>query len=240
MTYSYCPECNNKYKSYEFCPECAVPLQIPNMNPNQHVDGDHNQSIQIGGDNHGQVVNGPATFHQQIEGRETADYNTKLDRTYSSLSEMARPAILNSIGAAGIGLLQWFGAWASLLSFFGFSAPLLGIGQMVIIVFALAIAIPAGFRLYDTIQLIGNTWFRRFSNLYIKKEDGSIEALRVSGKCPIAGCPGTLYLGKPFANEQGVEFAAICSKHGGYHAFEFNDETYKGSRIMLIPLKTNK
>ncbi len=128
MSYSYCPECNNKYKSYEFCPECEVPLEKPNISSNQHVNGDHNQSIQIGGANHGQVVNGPATFHQQIESREIAKYNTKLDCTYSSLGDMARPAILMGMGAFGIGLLQWFGAWASILSFFGFSAPLLGLG----------------------------------------------------------------------------------------------------------------
>ena len=232
-----CPKCHNKYTSFESCPQCEIPLETFNNSSNQHIDGNNHQIIQFEKDNHGPVINGSLTYQQPNE--KVAEYDARLVCTYSSLSEMARPAILTGMGAASIGLLQWFGTWASILSFLGFTAPELGFVQLVIITFALILAIFAGFRLYDTICLIGNTWYSRYSNLYIKSKDGSIQALYVTGKCPATGCSGTLNLRKPFANEQGIAFAAICSKYGEQHAFEFNDETYIGSRIVLTPLKTN-
>lgn len=57
MSHLFCPECANKYKTLTFCPECSVPLSsstTPQMR--QHIKGNDNQTIQIGGDNAGDIV----------------------------------------------------------------------------------------------------------------------------------------------------------------------------------------
>lgn len=60
MSYSYCQECNNKYQSLSFCPKCNIPLQTPNVT--QNIKGNRNQSVQINGDNQGNIV-----FQQPVE-----------------------------------------------------------------------------------------------------------------------------------------------------------------------------
>jgi hypothetical protein len=60
--YSYCPECQNKYKKHEHCPECGIPLQPQTASRiKQHLEGDSNQAVQIAGNNQGDI-----TIHQPV------------------------------------------------------------------------------------------------------------------------------------------------------------------------------
>jgi hypothetical protein len=55
MTYRYCSDCNNKYKSFEDCPECGLPLYHLNGGNNQQTIKDSNQTVQVGGNNSGDI-----------------------------------------------------------------------------------------------------------------------------------------------------------------------------------------
>lgn len=74
MSYLFCPECENKYKTLELCPECGIPLLPPSApQQQQRIKGDSNQAIQIGGDNEGDIIiNQPAPQEPTtLIGRET-------------------------------------------------------------------------------------------------------------------------------------------------------------------------
>lgn len=60
MSYLFCPECQNKYKTLELCPECNVPL-LPPTAPQMHqrIEGSGNQGIQVGRDNNGNIIINP-------------------------------------------------------------------------------------------------------------------------------------------------------------------------------------
>jgi len=57
LSYLFCPECKNKYKTLDLCPECGIPL-LPPTAPHlqQYIKGHGNQTIQIGGDNKGDII----------------------------------------------------------------------------------------------------------------------------------------------------------------------------------------
>jgi hypothetical protein len=60
MSYLFCPECQNKYKTLELCPECSVPLLPPTApQMQQRIEGNGNQGIQVGRDNNGNIIINP-------------------------------------------------------------------------------------------------------------------------------------------------------------------------------------
>jgi hypothetical protein len=110
--------------------------------------------------------------------------------------------------------------------------------QWVVAIAFLIIGLRAAFRIMERIDvLFSDSGWRVYGNLYKRNPDQSIDEFYISGACPAEGCGGTLHLDMPPENQQGVKFAALCDRHCMQHAFEFNNETYKGVRIQLTPVQ---
>lgn len=226
----FCPQCHNQYSTLTECPECKVPLTQP-PSSQQDVQGDQNQTISIGGNNEGPIIHASTTVNQPDS--EIARYDVTQTGMYLSFWHIIKSRVY---AVAGVGLFSWLSGLASILSYLGYSANAIQLAESATFLFSCGICL-------ILIKQIGNLYaikdheaYRIKGTIYENQEDGSIHVHQVSGKCPIVGCPGNLYLGVPEKNLEGIEFAAMCTKYGGRHAFEFNDETLVGSRIKITPV----
>lgn len=106
-----------------------------------------------------------------------------------------------------------------------------------IAIVSLLIGARASFKIAERIDVLftSSGLLQVYGNLYRLNSDQSIDEFYISGACPVEGCSGILHLDVPPKNQQGVKYAALCDRHGMRHAFEFNEDTYKGVRIQLIP-----
>jgi hypothetical protein len=191
-----------------------------------------NGNVQVAG-NYNTIQQAPPTI--------VAVYQAVPVRQLRSAWAIAKPAV--PLGAFGlfIGAVGYFGSWASILSWLRvnpntangieFVLWLLGLATLPMVLWLVRLA-------YAVDRHARYHWF---GDLYEKQEDGSVAVCRISAKCPVPGCPGTLRLKKPQPNEEGVPLAGICSHHGERHMFEFNDQTYQGSRVeRFTPIKPHK
>jgi len=140
--------------------------------------------------------------------------------------------------ALGAGLVQYLADWSTILTALGAPSSAASIAPLAATLITITFGLFALANLRPALALMYYQWVRYYGRVYLRQEDGTVSVLRITGKCPIPECPGTLSLGNPGPNEEGVTFATVCSKHGFRHAFEFNDETHKGRHIRLTPQKT--
>ncbi len=231
----FCPSCHNQYSTLAECPECKTPLKhLQPPSSQQDVHGDQNQTISIGGNNKGPIIHAPTTVNRPDS--EIAHYDVTQTGIYLSFWHIIKSRVYAGAGVAGVGLFSWLPGLASILDRLGYSANAIQLAEstasLFSFIFLLLIMSQIG-RLYGIKE---HKAYRIKGTIYENQEDGSIHVHQVSGKCPIVGCPGNLYLGVPEKNLEGIEFAATCTKYGGRHAFEFNDETLVGSRIKITPI----
>lgn len=211
-------------------------------NGNMQVGGDfggiHGQGIQlvtIGGGNSGTIVNGTASFLGSAN--EAVKYRlTPLGR-HANLFKLALPGLIKLGLAVLVGWVQWSGYGSILFSALGVSPAfaMLGLG-----VFALVLGVRGFYQLAVPFNLIGNARTRHWSRYYERQADNSIAEAFISAECPVRGCSGTISLGRPAQNQEGVGFAGLCSHHGHLHAFEFNDHSYEGNRLFLHPVQQDQ
>lgn len=230
----YCPECDNKYSTLNECPECKIPLSKISNDGIQLINSDNNQVISD--------VKNSTIIKEHNEyynsNNETAEYNTRRIRTYPSFWHVIKTRIYLGSGISGVGLFTWLSGTASILSWLGWSVNSINLVEqlvyiaLVIIVFVLFIQVS---NLFDINTLDYNSYIRHNGITYTKNSDNSINANCIYAKCPVHGCSGHLYLGKPIDNIEGITFSGLCDKKGYLHAFEFNDTSLVGSRIRITP-----
>ena len=170
-----------------------------------------------------------AQYHTQQIGRAPSPWD---------LDPPALPILLSSVLA---GLFNYLGALASILSWFEVSPPNIEYVKTIVWMLAIGFGGIAGLSLLKAYTISKNRWSRWLGRLYVREDDNSVAVYHITAKCPIKGCPGTLRLKRPTPNEEGVVIAGICSHHPARHLYEFNDETYEGSRIeRLTPIAKSK
>lgn len=198
------------------------------------IHGNGNQVVNVGNKNTGPIINGPTQFFGA--GSEVAKYQLSPLGRYPNLWELAMPGLIKVGVAVLVGLIQWLGHGSTLFNALGVpTVAMMGMG-----VVAIVIGMRGVYQLVAPLNLMGNGWTRHRSHYYERQGDGSIVEALVSAKCPVHGCAGTVSLKRPVHNEEGVEFAGICSDHGHLHAFEFNDISYEGGRLLLHPVREDR
>lgn len=170
-----------------------------------------------------------AQYHTQQIGRAPTPWD---------LDPPALPVLLLS---TLVGLFNYLGGLASILSWFQVSPPSIEHVKTIAWMLAIGFGGIAGLSLLKAYTISKNRWSRWLGQLYVREDDNSVAVYCITAKCPIKGCPGTLQLKRPALNEEGVVIAGICSHHPKRHMYEFNDETYEGSRIeRLTPIEKRK
>ena len=76
--------------------------------------------------------------------------------------------------------------------------------------------------------------------IYKKENNGVVLKAKFMGKCPIPTCSGTVWVKKPYPNnEEKKDYVGICSR-SKLHTFNFDPLTLLGDRIQLTPKKEMK
>jgi len=184
----------------------------------------------IVGNGNAQISGHHNTVHQ-VPSPHVANYETTLVQQLRSPWAIAKSAAPLGAFSLLIGAVGYVGSWASILSWFGVESHAANAVEIGLWILGLATLAVGVWLVYLAYTVDHRTQYRWREELYKKQVDGSVAIYKISAKCPIDGCPGTLILKEPPTNKNGVWIAGICSKHDTRHMFEFNEETFQGSRI---------
>jgi hypothetical protein len=214
MSYLFCPECQNKYKTLELCPECNVPL-LPPTAPQlqQRIKGDGNQAVQIGGDNKGDI-----TIKQQV----IRDKPTTLIQreTITPLTVAGAPVKnwwIFVVGALAIAadLITIIGYWKNLPTVTPAQGSYLMVYTTLIGVFLFITAVILQRGRYMTLP---------FGRTVERGKDGNLYLTRIGGTCGLCGAPVRV---KTVGPKEYRQTRIVCTENPDQHWAEF-DRTWLG------------
>jgi hypothetical protein len=211
MSYLFCPECQNRYKTLEHCPECDIPL-LPPTAPQlrQHIDGDGNSAIQIGGDHQGDItINQPSPQERPIAliQRETITPLTVAGipvKNWWLFISAAIPLLAN--------LLSIINFWLKLptvTSTHNDYGNLLMYGMMIGALLLITAAILQRGR-YITLP---------FGRTVERDKDGNLYLTRIGGTCGLCGAPVRV---KTVGPKEYRQTRVICTENPDQHWAEFD------------------